>query len=459
MLAGGLGAALGDHAGYPRGLPVDRDDRRARPTAVCNPSNGRRHGHQAGCGDSDALHGPRFSRLTGGLRVGFADSSDRRLLVLSGDGSYHDEEQPPRWAFAGPSAAVRARTVMTAFDEPMQAAGKAAPPVGTRYGYAGSRGYEEAECRVIDLNGPEPGGETTWCDPLAELGWLHVGHRYYDPASGRFVQRDPIGIRGGLNTYAYVRNDPLSGVDPSGLTTPLPNPLEQTPREWWTVGLPGVSRLVPAIMSTSVGTLCVYGGLLSGAATVGWAAGTWIDQYTHSYQDYTWLDRWLAENLFDPYYKRAWGHLPPPRRGRQPIVVCFVEGTVVHTDTGLLPIELIVPGTMLHACDPITGECSSNRVAAVYLGQADVVVHLTIEGERLICTCEHPFWVVERGWVRARSLSIGDRLPAKDGTTVQVQEVSIHTLAQRVSVYNIHVEGYHTYCVGSAGVLVHNKMR
>jgi len=106
---------------------------------------------------------------------------------------------------------------MTAFGEPMQSSGPGVPPVGTRYGYAGSWGYEEAECRVLDLNGEEPGGETTWCDPLAELGWLHVGHRYYDPASGRFVQRDPIGIRGGLNTYAYVLNNPLSGADPSGL--------------------------------------------------------------------------------------------------------------------------------------------------------------------------------------------------------------------------------------------------
>jgi len=106
---------------------------------------------------------------------------------------------------------------MTAFGEPMQASGPGVPPVGTRYGYAGSWGYEEAECRVLDLNGQEPGGETTWCDPLAELGWLHVGHRYYDPSSGRFVQRDPIGIRGGLNTYLYVINNPLGRVDPSGL--------------------------------------------------------------------------------------------------------------------------------------------------------------------------------------------------------------------------------------------------
>ncbi len=115
------------------------------------------------------------------------------------------------------AGAAAARPTWTAFGEPVENGMPATPSTRTRYGYAGSWGYEEAECRVIDLNGPEPGGETTWCDPLAELGWLHVGHRYYDPTSGRFVQRDPIGIAGGLNTYAYVLNDPLSGVDPGGL--------------------------------------------------------------------------------------------------------------------------------------------------------------------------------------------------------------------------------------------------
>jgi uncharacterized protein RhaS with RHS repeats len=45
---------------------------------------------------------------------------------------------------------------------------------------------------------------------------LHVGHRYYDPSTGRFMQRDPIGIFGGLGLYLYSENSPAAATDPTG---------------------------------------------------------------------------------------------------------------------------------------------------------------------------------------------------------------------------------------------------
>jgi RHS repeat-associated protein len=47
-------------------------------------------------------------------------------------------------------------------------------------------------------------------------GLIYYRARYYDPTMGRFVSQDPIGMKGGLNFYAYVGNSPLNFTDPEG---------------------------------------------------------------------------------------------------------------------------------------------------------------------------------------------------------------------------------------------------
>jgi RHS repeat-associated protein len=50
-----------------------------------------------------------------------------------------------------------------------------------------------------------------------ETNLHHNYHRDYDPNLGRYGQSDPIGLRGGTNTYAYVKSTPISSFDRRGL--------------------------------------------------------------------------------------------------------------------------------------------------------------------------------------------------------------------------------------------------
>ena len=52
---------------------------------------------------------------------------------------------------------------------------------------------------------------------LLLIAFSNFAHAFYDPGQGRWLSRDPIEERGGVNLYAFVENDGIGGVDRLGL--------------------------------------------------------------------------------------------------------------------------------------------------------------------------------------------------------------------------------------------------
>ncbi len=137
--------------------------------------------------DGDEIYGDYVvdtagsATATASFELGLAQHTDQGLHYFHGD-----QIGTTRLLTDSPYTTLDAG-IYTAFGEPVYATGAA----GTRYAYAGTWGYQH-DPEFAAANSP--------------FDALHVGHRYYSPGTGRFFQRDPIRIWGGLNVSGYVRN-------------------------------------------------------------------------------------------------------------------------------------------------------------------------------------------------------------------------------------------------------------
>lgn len=76
-----------------------------------------------------------------------------------------------------------------------------------------------------------------------ETGLFYNYQRDYDPQTGRYVQSDPIGLQGGINTYNYVGGNPLTFIDPTG-----------------EIGLPGAIKGAAVSIGMQIAICTVLGG-------------------------------------------------------------------------------------------------------------------------------------------------------------------------------------------------------
>ena len=82
------------------------------------------------------------------------------------------------------------------------------------------------------------------------------------------------------------------------------------------------------------------------------------------------------------------------------------------------------------------------------------LVHLIVNGEEIVTTEGHPFYVKEIGVVNASELSEGDILTDSEGREMPVQSASTEVTNEPVKLYNFQVEDYHTYYVSDTDILV-----
>jgi hypothetical protein len=128
---------------------------------------------------------------------------------------------------------------------------------------------------------------------------------------------------------------------------------------------------------------------------------------------------------------------------------CFAAGTPLLTPDGSKFIEDIRVGDLVlsrHEDDP-EGPVVAKRVVNLFQNYSPLL-DLHVGGRVIRTTAEHPFWIVGRGWTPAQQIMRGDLLLGADNE--QTASTLVEGPKESAPVYNLEIEEYHTYLVGSA---------
>jgi hypothetical protein len=135
-------------------------------------------------------------------------------------------------------------------------------------------------------------------------------------------------------------------------------------------------------------------------------------------------------------------------------LTCFVAGTPIKmADGSIKVIESVKAGDKVLSWNESTGKNELRTVLNAFRKETKLIVELKLSNGKLIeTTPDHPFYVSKRGWVEAGKLNLNDKLLDEAHSEVQIQSINI--VGKQVPVYNLEIEGNHTYY--AHGVLVHN---
>ncbi|WP_256972525.1 polymorphic toxin-type HINT domain-containing protein [Saccharibacillus sp. O23] len=273
-----------------------------------------------------------------------------------------------------------------------------------------------------------------------DTGLQYLRSRWYDPSIGRFIQEDTfegyVNRPSSLNPYTYVENNPLKYLDPYGYA---PQWLQNT----WSAVKKGTKAAADFLVIDDIKTLTssqssTIDKVIAGASLI--PAGKIIKGGK------------LVVKLAKAGDKAS--DASKATKAVAKACNCFTAGTKVKTDQGDKNIEDVQVGDRVLSQDDNTGEEAYKTVTATFNHETDEIYRIHVGGQVIESTYNHPFWVVGKGWVFVKDLKPGDLLEQSDGKTLEVGSIEIQQ--RQATVYNMTVDGFHTYFVSSLGVWVHN---
>ncbi len=344
----------------------------------------------------------------------------------------------------------------------------------------------------------------------AETGLYYYRARYYDARTGQFIGQDPLSFRAGdSNLYRYVGNSPTNLTDPSGMNwfkdrlndagraanwakKEVGYHIEGLKQEYAEAGIGSSLRRDP------IGTtLDLASGadaqtketitrqadesrqyyvdkandpnanpFVRGGATAGGVVSSLATSDTYDKTKTTLETVLLVQNIFQigkagiGFAKNCKNWMKAPDKAFINAIKtivdpkCFVAGTLILTRDGKKPIEDLTTGDWVISWDEEQGELIERPVTEWFRREAPAIIDIFIGVEKISCTIDHPFWVEKTGWVLASQIKPGTVLRDRDGNALVVDVVRRRD--EVTPVYNVEIEGLHTYFVSELEILSHN---
>ena len=270
-------------------------------------------------------------------------------------------------------------------------------------------------------------------EPRDATGLTYLRTRYYDHDLGRFLTRDmwpgmPV-VPQSQNRFSYASNNPTTYADPSGRFIDTAVDIAFIVYDVASIIFGPEKEREANLLALAADVASAFIPFVTGGGLVVRAGREAVEH---------------ADEVIGPI-KYATNAAGP--------ACSFTPETLVATPDGPVPISSIELGDLVLAWDESTGEVVERRVVAVSSHPDDQIARLVIDSEIVLTTPDHPFYTLEHGWTEAGHLSLGDhvRTPLGRGNVESVFSAQFSG-----NLWNLTVEGAHSYFVGTGQWLVHN---